>query len=107
MKKPDDIKKIVKDSYAQIAQSSNGCGCGSCGCDSNQTVQRQSGQMGYSQEEMNQAPVGSNLGLGCGNPLAIASLKEGEAVLDLGSGAGFDAFLAAKKVGETRQGYWC
>lgn len=57
--------------------------------------------MGYSQDEMNQAPSGSNLGLGCGNPVAIASLKEGEVVLDLGSGAGFDAFLASPKVGQT------
>lgn len=101
MKKAEKVKKIVKESYAKIAQSSGGCGCGSCGCSSNQAVQRQSGQMGYSQDEMNQAPTGSNLGLGCGNPVAIASLKEGDVVLDLGSGAGFDAFLAAKKVGET------
>ncbi len=99
MKKSESIKKIVKDSYAKIAQSSGACGCGSCGCDSNQTVQKQSGQMGYSQDEMKQAPAGSNLGLGCGNPVAIASLKEGEVVLDLGSGAGFDAFLASPKVG--------
>ena len=57
--------------------------------------------MGYSQNEMNQAPAGSNLGLGCGNPLAIASLRTGEVVLDLGSGAGFDCFLAARKVDKT------
>ncbi|MFH0943221.1 MAG: arsenite methyltransferase [Candidatus Beckwithbacteria bacterium] len=101
MKKSDDIKKVVKDSYAKIAQSSSGCGCGSCGCDSNQTVQKQSGEMGYSQDEINQTPSGSNLGLGCGNPVAIASLKEGEVVLDLGSGAGFDAFLASPRVGKT------
>lgn len=75
MKNSDDVKKAVKDSYAQIAQSSSGC-CGSCGCDSNQTVQKQSGQIGYSQDEMNKAPAGSNLGLGCGNPVAITSLKE-------------------------------
>ena len=94
------IKKTIRDSYAKIAQTS-GCGCGSCGCDSNQTVQKQSGEMGYSQDEMNKAPVGSNLGLGCGNPVAIASLKEREVVVDLGSGAGFDAFLASPKVGKT------
>ena len=99
MKKSESIKKIVKDSYATIAQSSGACGCRSCGHDSNQTVQKQSGQMGYSQDEMKQAPADSNLGLGCGNPVAIASLKEGEVVLDLGSGAGFDAFLASRKVG--------
>lgn len=100
MLKKDNLKKIIKDSYAQIAQSS-GCGCTSCGCDSGQTIQRQTKQLGYSQEEINQAPKGSNLGLGCGNPVAIASLKEGNIVLDLGSGAGFDAFLASKKVGKS------
>ncbi len=101
MQKPEEVKKLVKESYAKIAESSGGCGCGSCGCDSNQTVQKQSGQMGYSQAEMSKTPTGSNLGLGCGNPVAIASLKEGEVVLDLGSGAGFDAFLASPKVGGT------
>lgn len=92
------IKEVVKNSYAEIAKDSSGCGC-SCSCDSDQTVQRQTQQIGYSQDEMNQAPTGSNLGLGCGNPVAIASLKGGDVVLDLGSGAGFDAFLAARKVG--------
>ncbi|MFC1727284.1 arsenite methyltransferase [Patescibacteria group bacterium] len=101
MKNQRQVKKTIKDSYAQIAQSSDGCGCGGCDCDSNQNAQRQSGQMGYSQGEMSQAPTGSNLGLGCGNPVAIASLKEGETVLDLGCGAGFDAFLASAKVGKT------
>jgi SAM-dependent methyltransferase len=95
------IKKIVEASYANIAKSSGNCGCSSSCCDSNQKVQRQSGQMGYSDDEMNQVPEGSNLGLGCGNPVAISSLKSGETVLDLGSGAGFDAFLAVKKVGKT------
>jgi SAM-dependent methyltransferase len=101
MKKSETIKKLVKKSYADIAKSSGGCGCGSCGCDSNLTVQKHYGEMGYSPNEMNQAPAGSNLGLGCGNPVAIASLKESEVVLDLGSGAGFDAFLASPKVGKT------
>ncbi|MFH1244283.1 MAG: arsenite methyltransferase [bacterium] len=99
MAKVDPIKKVVKESYAKIAQSSECC-C-NCGCDSNNKAQRQSGKMGYSQSEMDKAPQGSNLGLGCGNPTAIASLKEGEVVLDLGSGAGFDAFLASPKVGTT------
>lgn len=101
MEDPVDIKKTVKEGYAKIAQTSGSCGCGSCGCNSNKTVQKQSGQFGYSQDEMSQVPAGSNLGLGCGNPTAIASLKKGEVVLDLGSGAGFDAFLASAKVGET------
>jgi len=97
MTKATLIKKTIKDSYAKIAQSS-GCCC-SCDCDSNNKSQKQSGKMRYSQDEMEKAPQGSNLGLGCGNPTAIASLKEGEIVLDLGSGAGFDAFLASPKVG--------
>ncbi len=95
------VKKTVRDSYADIARASGSCGCGGCCGSSNQTVQKQSGEIGYSQEELDQAPAGSNLGLGCGNPTAVASLKEGDVVLDLGSGAGFDAFLAAKKVGST------
>jgi SAM-dependent methyltransferase len=101
MKEADRIKEIIKSSYGNMAKSSDNCGCGSCGCDSNQTVQKQSGEMGYSLDELNQAPPDSNLGLGCGNPLAIASLKEGEVVLDLGSGAGFDSFLASSRVGAT------
>lgn len=95
-----NIKEVVKKEYGQIAKTSAGCGCGSCGCSSNMTVQKQSGEMGYSEDEMIGVPEGSNLGLGCGNPLAIASLEEGSVVLDLGSGAGFDSFLAAKKVGD-------
>lgn len=101
MNTKNSIKNTVRDAYTEIARTSANCGCDSCGCDSNQTVQKQSGEMGYSQDEMNKAPSGSNLGLGCGNPVAIASLKEGEIVLDLGSGAGFDAFLASPKVGKT------
>ena len=99
MKNPDEIKNVIQKGYANIA-SSSGC-CGSCACNNNQIAQKQSGQMGYSQDEIDQAPSGSNLGLGCGNPIAIASLKKGEVVLDLGSGAGFDTFLASPKVGET------
>lgn len=101
MKDPIDIKDIVKKEYGEIAKTSAQCGCGSCGCSSNMTVQKQSGEMGYSEDEMSAVPDGSNLGLGCGNPTAVASLKEGDVVLDLGSGAGFDVFLAAKKVGPT------
>jgi len=100
MKNKNDVKKIVKEGYSQIAKTSAQCGC-KCACSSNATTQKQSGEMGYSDEEMNAVPSGANLGLGCGNPTAIASLKEGDIVLDLGSGAGFDVFLAAKKVGQS------
>jgi ubiquinone/menaquinone biosynthesis C-methylase UbiE len=57
--------------------------------------------MGYTDEDLKSVPEGANLGLGCGNPIALASLREGETVLDLGSGAGFDCFLAAHRVGKT------
>ena len=94
MKSSKQIKNIVKKSYADIAKSSGSCCC------SDKNAQRQSGEMGYSEDEMNKVPANSNLGLGCGNPVAITSLKPGEVVLDLGSGAGFDAFLAVRKVGK-------
>ncbi len=95
-----DIKKIVKEGYAKVAkQGSSCCSSGSC-CSSSKNARDISKNAGYTEEEMSAVPDGANLGLGCGNPLAIASLKEGDTVLDLGSGAGFDAFLAAKKVGK-------
>jgi ArsR family transcriptional regulator len=87
----DKVKEIVKKSYGEIAKSS--CGC--C-CKNNQDISK---SIGYSDEEMNLVPE-ANLGLGCGNPLALGKIKAGDIVLDLGSGAGFDAFLAAKRVGE-------
>ena len=96
MNDPQKVKDVVKQGYSQIAGRTGQCCCGS-----NMKAQRQSGQLGYSEDEMTSVPSGANLGLGCGNPTAIASLKEGEVVLDLGSGAGFDVFLAAKKVGNT------
>jgi len=99
--KEEKIKQVVKEPYAEIAKRENPC-CGplsSC-CGSSDVTQDTSKKIGYSDEELNVAPEGSNLGLGCGNPVALASLTEGEAVLDLGSGAGFDCFLAANKVGE-------
>ena len=95
---PDNsIKETVKKAYGQIAvEEGRGC-CGGSGV--GQEVISKS--IGYSEDELKSVPDGSNLGLGCGNPTAIASLNPGETVLDLGSGAGFDCFLAAKQVGET------
>lgn len=92
-------KKWVKELYGAIAANAEqGC-CGSaCGCDSTAAA---SAAIGYTAEELAAVPQGANLGLGCGNPLALASIKPGETVLDLGSGAGFDAFLAAARVGPT------
>lgn len=76
------------------------CSCGPSCCGSINMVEEVSKQIGYSESDINAVPEGANLGLGCGNPIALASLKEGETVLDLGSGAGFDCFLAARKVGK-------
>ncbi len=89
------VKKIVKEAYKEIAVAGAGCGC-SCGCNSAKDISK---SIGYTNEELK--IVGkANLGLGCGNPLAFGKIKEGDVVLDLGSGAGIDAILAAKKVGE-------
>lgn len=93
------IKKAVRERYSNIAQSNtSGCGC-SCSDQGSKSIKEISQELGYSEEELNSVPELSNMGLGCGNPLAIASLKPGEAVLDLGSGGGFDCFLARAKVG--------
>lgn len=98
----EHIKKIVRNRYAEIAKQNTSC-CTttkSGGCSSASAVDI-SKKIGYSDKELKSVPKDSNLGLGCGNPIALASLKKGETVLDLGSGAGFDCFLAAKRVGKT------
>jgi arsenite methyltransferase len=98
----EEIRKVVREGYAKIAKADSSC-CApakSC-CGSSDSAQDISKSIGYTEEEMNAVPGGANLGLGCGNPVALASLKEGETVLDLGSGAGFDCFLAANQVGKT------
>ena len=99
--KDDEIRKAVREGYAKVAKQSSTCcatanpGCG--GADLTSTISR---TIGYSEEELKSVPEGANLGLGCGNPVALASLKGGEFVLDLGSGAGFDCFLVADRVGK-------
>ena len=98
--KEENIKKEVRKRYAKVAKTNGSCCASSVSCCSAPTSKQVSQMIGYSEEEMNAVPEGANLGLGCGNPTALASLKEGERVLDLGSGAGFDCFLAAKKVGK-------
>jgi len=95
------IKKAVRENYARIAKRGNSC-CAPVSpcCEPPDSTWDVSKKIGYTEEDLKSVPEGSNLGLGCGNPVALASLKEGETVLDLGAGAGFDCFLAAKKVGE-------
>ena len=95
-----EIKKTVKQAYSKIASESGSCSCCGCGCNDQDAAQEISKSIGYSDLELNAVPE-ANLGLGCGNPTALGSIKEGDVVLDLGSGAGFDAFLAAKKVGKS------
>ncbi len=97
-----DIRQAVREHYGEVAQSGSSCCAPSC-CSpeaKKETAADDAAKaLGYTEQEITAVPEGSNLGLGCGNPQAIASLKEGERVLDLGSGAGFDAFLAARQVG--------
>ena len=108
--KKEDIKKTVREGYAKVAKSNGQSSCcapsssccsptSSC-CGTANLAETISKQVGYTDEELTSVPDGANLGLGCGNPVALASLKQGEVVLDLGSGAGFDCFLAANRVGK-------
>jgi SAM-dependent methyltransferase len=100
--KKEEIRKAVRKGYAQIARGEAGSCCGpqaSCGCSTGVTAGAISKRLGCNEKDMKAVPEGANLGLGCGNPLALAGLKKGETVVDLGSGAGFDCFLAARAVG--------
>jgi len=117
----EEIRQSVRERYAKVARGGGvssltapetSC-CGKSGtttgnasaascCDSSEiTSQQLSTLMGYSKADIDSVPEGANMGLGCGNPVALASLKPGETVLDLGSGGGFDCFLAARQVGDT------
>ncbi len=102
----DEVKTTVRERYGKIATSNSDCGCAPTCCNPTETASPEthdpkaiSQGLGYSAADTNTVPEGANLGLGCGNPQAIAALKPGETVLDLGSGAGFDSFLAARAVG--------
>jgi arsenite methyltransferase len=85
----EKIKKIVREGYAEVAKKESCC----CGPETSK-------QLGYTEEDLKSLPEGADLSLGCGNPVALASLKEGETVLDLGSGARIDCFLASRRVGD-------
>ncbi len=93
----EKAQKMVREAYGRIAEGDQGCGCGcdSCGPDPKGYAKA----IGYSEQELSRIPEEANLALGCGNPTALAGLKKGQTVLDLGAGAGFDCFLAASQVG--------
>ena len=107
--KKEEVTKQVRTRYAKVAKQSGSCCCSGksaspqsslcCGAPNTTAAKDISKNLGYSETDVNSVPEGANLGLGCGNPIALASLKAGEVVLDLGSGAGFDCFLAAPRVG--------
>jgi SAM-dependent methyltransferase len=110
--KEEEVKKVVRENYANVAKQNSSC-CGPSGvkdssdgqstscCGPTNSAADISKVIGYSAEELESLPEGANLGLGCGNPVALAALNEGDTYLDLGSGAGIDCFLAAKKVGKS------
>lgn len=104
VQKNEEIRTAVRERYGKIAETGKtGCGCSTsscCGTPGMLTAADISRGLGYSGEDVSGVPEGANLGLGCGNPQAIACLQPGETVLDLGSGGGFDCFLAARAVGE-------
>jgi len=104
MNDKDEIRDHIQKKYAKIALKGSAGGCCSGGCSCNGApvdVSASSTQIGYTKDDLSGVPIESNMGLGCGNPITIAALKEGETVLDLGSGGGFDCFLARRQVGET------
>jgi len=106
MKREDDIRANVRENYGKVALKLNSTQASSC-CNPNDnqniSIEEISQKMGYTKEELASIPDGANMGLSCGNPQAIANLKHGEIVVDLGSGGGFDCFLAAPKVGREGQ----
>lgn len=105
----DEIRQNVRESYAQVAEASNeGDCCGTvsscCGVSDDTAINTLvSTRLGYSEDDLDKVPQGADMGLGCGNPRAIASIRPGETILDLGSGGGFDCFLAAAETGESGQ----
>lgn len=98
--KKSEIKEEVRKGYGKIARDSSSCCSPSPCCPPSLKAEDISKDIGYGKEDMDSVPEGANLGLGCGNPIATASIKKGETVIDLGSGAGFDSFLAANAAGK-------
>jgi hypothetical protein len=100
--KNEAVRQLVREGYAKIAQDTSAGACSpgvSCCGSAPQDADKLARELGYSVEELGSLPDGANMGLSCGNPAALAALKSGETVLDLGSGGGFDVFIAGRKVG--------
>jgi SAM-dependent methyltransferase len=98
------VRQMVREGYAKIAQETAAGGCApgvSCCGSAPADAEKLAGELGYTVEELKALPDGANMGLSCGNPAALAALQPGEVVLDLGSGGGFDVFIAGRKVGPT------
>lgn len=95
----EEIRKAVREGYAKVAGEGSCCVPPTSCCSGTSLAADLSKRLGYTDEDLSSTPEGANMGLGCGNPIALASLTKGETVLDLGSGGGFDCFLAAQKVG--------
>ena len=101
-KDSESVRQTVREGYANIAQLNIpqcGSGASCCGGASASTIEQMTRHIGYTPEELHALPEGANMGLSCGNPNALAALQPGEVVLDLGSGGGFDVFVAGRKVG--------
>src|SRR5579871_2760552 len=99
---PEAVHAVVREGYAKIANDTSAGCCGqgvSCCGSSPQESDKLAQELGYTVDELKALPEGANMGLSCGNPAALAALKPGEVVLDLGSGGGFDVFIAGRKVG--------
>ncbi len=104
MKDKEELREHIRENYSQVAmKGSSGCCCspGCCGSGTAIDVNEAAKNLGYSEDDLQHMPDRANMGLGCGNPIAIASLREGDTVLDLGSGGGFDCFLARRQVGDS------
>lgn len=104
----DQVHELVRESYSKVAETSDQGGCcgveaSCCGVSTPEINTVVSSRLGYSEDNMNSVPEGADMGLGCGNPKAIASIHSGETVLDLGSGGGFDCFLAAQELNGSGQ----
>jgi len=100
MAKQEEVRNHIRNEYAKIARKERKVAAGCCGGYDEESIGVISKRLGYSEKDFFDAPFDANMGLGCGNPVAIANLKEGETVIDLGSGGGFDCFIARKQVGE-------